>query len=259
MKLTWYGHSAFRIEVGAAKILIDPFLSNNPSWKRGWAEPAEGVTHVLLTHGHNDHFGDALAILKKTDAMLVANFEICNYLAGQGANGDKVNPGLHGGTVDCCGFTTAFVNALHSSSFGMKDGQNVYLGNPTGFVLHFPDDKTLYHMGDTDIFGDMALIQELHQPDIGIVPIGDRLTMGGAVAAVACRRYFNFEIAIPCHYGSFPIIDQTADKFVAGMEGSRTKALVPEIGKAFELCEDKPDINQCIPGAGLSCFTSIRP
>ena len=106
MKLTWYGHSAFRIEVGAAKILIDPFLSDNPSWKKGWEKPAEGVTHVLLTHGHNDHVGDALAILKKTDAMLVANFEICNYLAGQGVNGDKVNPGLHGGTVDCGGFTT---------------------------------------------------------------------------------------------------------------------------------------------------------
>src|SRR3546814_1397874 len=81
----------------------------------------------LLTHGHNDHVGDALAILKKTDAMLVANYEICNYLAGQGANGDKVNPGLHGGTVDCGGFTTTFVNALHSSSFGMEGGQNVYL------------------------------------------------------------------------------------------------------------------------------------
>lgn len=90
MKLTWYGHSAFCIEVGAAKILIDPFLSDNPSWKKGCEEPAEGVTHVLLTHGHNDHVGDALAILKKIDAMLVANFEICNYLAGQGANGDKV-------------------------------------------------------------------------------------------------------------------------------------------------------------------------
>jgi L-ascorbate metabolism protein UlaG (beta-lactamase superfamily) len=135
---------------------------------------------VLLTHRHNDHVGDALAVLKMTDAMLVANFEICNYLAGQGANGDKVNPGLHGGTVDCGGFTTAFVNAMQSSSFGMKDGQNVYLGNPTGLVLHFPDDKTLYHMGDTDIFGDMALIEELHKPDIGIVPIGDRLTMGCA-------------------------------------------------------------------------------
>jgi L-ascorbate metabolism protein UlaG (beta-lactamase superfamily) len=221
--------------VGAAKILIDPFLSDNPSWKRGWEEPAEDVTHVLLTHGHNDHIGDTLAILKRTDAMLVANFEICNYLAGQGANGDKVNPGLHGGTVDCGGFTTAFVNASHSSSFGLKDGQNVYLGNPTGLVLHFPDDKTLYHMGDTDIFGDMALIQEPHQPDIGIVPIGDRLTMGGAMAAVACRRDFDFDKAIPCHYGRFPTIDQTAEKFVAGLKGSSTEALVPKIGRTISV------------------------
>jgi L-ascorbate metabolism protein UlaG (beta-lactamase superfamily) len=235
MKLTWFGHSAFRIEVGAAKILIDPFLSENPSWNRGWEEPAEGITHVLLTHGHNDHVGDALAILKKTDAMLVANYEICNYLAGQGANGNKVNPGLHGGTVDCGSFTTAFVNALHSSSYGMKDGQNVYLGNPTGLVLQFPDDKTLYHMGDTDIFGDMALIHELHKPDIGIVPIGDRLTMGGAVAALACRRYFNFEIAIPCHYASFPIIDQTAEKFLDGLKSAPTKALVPKVGETISL------------------------
>jgi L-ascorbate metabolism protein UlaG (beta-lactamase superfamily) len=142
--------------------------------------------------------------LKKIDAMLVANFEICNYLAGQGANSARVNPGLHGGTADCDGFITSFVNALHSSSFGMDGGQNVYLGNPTGLVLHFPNDKTLYHMGDPDIFGDMALIQELHQPNVGIVPIGDRFTMGGALATLACRRYFNFDIAIPCHYASFP-------------------------------------------------------
>lgn len=235
MKLTWYGHSAFRIEVGAAKILIDPFLSHNPSWKRGWEEPAQGITHVLLTHGHNDHVGDALAILKTTDAMLVANFEICNYLAGQGVKGDKINPGLHGGTVDCDGFTTSFVNALHSSSFGMEAGWNAYLGNPTGLVLHFPNDKTLYHMGDTDIFGDMALIEELHKPNIGIVPIGDRLTMGGAVAALACRRYFSFDKAIPCHYGSFPIIDQTADKFVEGLKGSSTEAVVPKVGETISV------------------------
>jgi L-ascorbate metabolism protein UlaG (beta-lactamase superfamily) len=235
MKLTWYGHSAFRIEVGAAKILIDPFLSDNPSWNKGWEEPAEGVTHVLLTHGHNDHVGDALAILKKTDAMLVANFEICNYLAGQGAKSDKVNLGHHGGTVERGGFTAAFVNALHSSSFGMKDGQNVYLGNLTVLALHFPSDKTLYHMGDTDIFGEMALIEELHKPDIGNVPIGDRLTMGGAVAALACRRYFNFDKAIPCHYGSFPIIDQTAEKFLEGLKGASTKAVVPKVGETMFL------------------------
>ena len=234
MQLTWYGHSAFRVEAGGAKILIDPFFTGNPAWEGGWEKPAEGITHVLLTHGHSDHIGDSVAILKKTGAMLVANFEICMYLVGQGVSGDKINPGNTGGTVDCGGFTTTFVQALHSSSFNGENGANTYLGNPLGLVLHFSGDKTLYHMGDTDIFGDMALINELHQPDIGIVPIGDRFTMGGAVAALACRRFFAFKTVVPCHYGSFGIIDQNADKFVTGMEGAGTNVIVPEKGKAFE-------------------------
>lgn len=233
MNLTWYGHSAFRIEAGGATILIDPFLSGNPSWGKGWEEVAEGVTHVLLTHGHNDHVGDSGAILKKTGAMLVANPEICDFLAGKGV--EKVNPGNHGGTVDCGGFTVTFVDARHSSAYTVEGGRNVYLGNPHGLVLHFPQDKTLYHMGDTDIFSDMALINELHQPAIGLVPVGDRFTMGGAVAALACRRFFKFEAVVPCHYGTFGLLDQTAEKFVEGMEGSGTKVVGAGIGKAFEI------------------------
>ncbi|BCH32680.1 UPF0173 metal-dependent hydrolase [Mesorhizobium sp. L-8-10] len=235
MKITWYGHSAFRVEAGGAKILIDPFLTGNPSWGKGWEEAAEGVTHVLLTHGHNDHVGDAVPILQKSGAMLVANFEICMFLVGKGVSDKKINPGNHGGTVDCGGFTTTFVQALHSSSFGGERGANTYLGNPGGLVLHFPEEPTVYHMGDTDIFSDMALINELHEPKIGMVPIGDRFTMGGAVAALACRRFFNFETVIPCHYASFGIIDQTADKFVAGMEGSKTRVALPKVGEAFTI------------------------
>jgi len=230
MKITWYGHSAFRIESGNAKILIDPFLTGNPAWGKSWEEPADGITHLLLTHGHNDHIGDSAAILKKTGAMLVANFEVCMFLVGQGADGSKINPGNTGGTVDCGGFTTTFVRADHSSSFGTDGGQNTYLGNPLGLVLHFADDKTLYHMGDTDIFSDMALINELHSPQIGLVPIGDRFTMGGAVAALACRRYFNFETVLPCHYRTFPMVDQTPDKFIEGMDGSGVNVLTPDPG-----------------------------
>lgn len=233
MKLTWFGHSAFRVDIDDASILIDPFLSGNPSWGKGWEEAAEGVTHVLLTHGHNDHIGDAVTILKKTGGQLVANPEICGFLAAQGVA--NVNPGNHGGTVDCGGFTTTFVNALHSSAFSREKGENIYLGNPHGLVLHFPDDKTIYHMGDTDIFSDMALINELHAPEIGLIPTGDRFTMGGAVAALACQRYFNFDIAIPCHFGTFGLLDQTAEKFVEGMEGSQTRVLMPKIGEAVEL------------------------
>jgi L-ascorbate metabolism protein UlaG (beta-lactamase superfamily) len=235
MKLTWYGHSAFRIETGGLKILIDPYLIGNPSWAGGVEGPADGVTHVLLTHGHDDHISGAVDVLKRSGAMLVANFEICMFLVGKGVSGDRINPGNIGGTVDCGGFTTTFVQALHSSSSQGPEGSNTYLGNPGGLVLHFPDDRTLYHMGDTDIFSDMALINELHEPKIGLVPVGDRFTMGGAVAALACRRFFGFETVVPCHFGTFPIIDQTADKFVAGMEGSGVKVALPKIGEAIEI------------------------
>ncbi len=235
MKITWLGHSAFRIEAGDAVILIDPFLTGNPSWGRSWEEAAEGVTHVLLTHGHNDHVGDTVAIHQKTGAMVVGNFELCMFLVGQGVDQGKINPGNAGGTVDCGGFTVTFVQALHSSSFGGEGGKNTYLGNPLGLVLHFSDDRTLYHMGDTDIFSDMALIAELHEPKIGLVPIGDRFTMGGAVAALACRRFFKFETVIPCHFGTFPIIDAGAEKFVAGMEGSGTTVATPAVGEAITL------------------------
>ncbi len=234
MKLTWYGHSAFRIETGDATILIDPYLVGNPVWQGGWEEPAQGVTHVLLTHGHDDHISGAAEILKQSGAMLVANFEICMHMVGKGVSDQKINPGNIGGTVDCGGFTTTFVQALHSSSASAENG-NVYLGNPGGLVLHFPDAPTLYHMGDTDIFSDMALINELHEPKIGIVPVGDRFTMGGAVAALACRRFFRFDTVVPCHFGTFPLLDQTADKFVEGLKGSGVKVALPSIGKQITI------------------------
>ncbi len=234
MKLTWYGHSGFRVESGAAVALIDPFLSGNPKWNGGWEPVSEGVTHVLLTHGHNDHFGDAVEIALATGAQMVCVPEIASYLGSRGVDASRINKGNTGGTVDCGGFSTTFVNALHSSSYTDGDA-TVYMGHPNGLVLKFEDDRTLYHMGDTDIFGDMALINELHQPDVGIVPIGDRFTMGGNTAALACRRYFDFSTIVPCHFGTFPIIDPDPTKFIAAMEGDGNKVRVPEIGVAFEV------------------------
>ena len=239
MKLTWFGHSNFGIEYAGeyagAKILIDPFFFGDFAEEEKKKTAIKGTTHVLLTHGHDDHIGSSLEICQQTGAQLVANFEICMYLVGKGLSNKQINPGNLGGTIDCGAFTTTFVRADHSSSSQTGEGGNIFLGNPAGLVLHAQDEKTLYHMGDTDIFGDMALINELHRPEIGIVPIGDRFTMGGAVAALACRRYFDFETIFPCHYGSFPIIDTNADKFLVAMEGDSKKVTVAKPGEVHML------------------------
>ncbi len=232
MKLTWFGHSAFRIEVGHSIILIDPFLRGNPRFSGDAVAASAGTTHVILTHGHDDHVGDAAEILARTKAQLISNYEICMVLNAQGI--DNINPGNTGGTVTCGEFTVTFTQALHSSGT-TKDGASVYLGNPNGIVIKHPEAPVLYNMADTDVFGDMALINELHRPRFGMVPIGDRFTMGAATAAFAVKRFFDFDVVVPIHYATFDVLAPNADEFVAAMAGHQTKVLVPTIGEAVSL------------------------
>ncbi|PZN13395.1 MAG: metal-dependent hydrolase [Proteobacteria bacterium] len=225
MKITWFGHSCFRIETGNSVLLIDPYLKGNPSFENSgvsWEEATKGVTHVALTHGHDDHIGDAAEICKLRGATLFAVFELAMHINSKGA--EKLEPMNTGGTVRSTDFDLTFTQALHSSS-----SNGVYLGNPCGIVLRTRENKTLYHMGDTDVFSDMEHINELYKPTIGIVPIGDRFTMGAKSAAYACKKFFNFSTIIPCHYGTFPLLDQTADAFVAEMAGHNV--VVPKIGE----------------------------
>jgi L-ascorbate metabolism protein UlaG (beta-lactamase superfamily) len=173
--------------------------------------------------------GDTVRICKETGAQLLAVHELATYLAGRGV--EKIDPGNTGGTLYHGGFDLTFVPAWHSAS-NIVDGRPVYLGACCGLVIAPRGGKTVYHMGDTAIFSDMGLINEIYAPQIGFVPIGDRYTMGAHTAALACKRFFDFELIVPCHYGTFPVLDQTADKFVAEMGDNIV--LVPEVGVPFE-------------------------
>jgi L-ascorbate metabolism protein UlaG (beta-lactamase superfamily) len=231
MKITWLGHSAFRIETRSSIILVDPFLRGNPKFRLDFAAVTASATHILLTHGHDDHVGDTVEIAKATGAQLLSSFEVCVYLAGQGAA--NINPGNPGGTIALGDFKVSFTPAVHSSST-IVDGKPVYLGNPMGIVITPAEGPVVYHMGDTAIFSDMALVHELYRPKIGIVPVGDRFTMGGKIAAEAVHRYFDFDTAIPCHYGTFDLLAQNPGEFVAAL-GGKPRAFVPAIGETLEV------------------------
>ena len=232
MQITWYGHSAFRLDFGGKAVLIDPFFTGNPAFVSDKAAATKGVSNIVLTHGHGDHVGDTLDIAKQNGATVTTNYDLCMWLAGKGL--EKFNPMNAGGTTDLGGFTVTMVRADHSSG-DIKDGMPIYLGNPCGVIIKAAGEPTVWHLGDTDIFSDMALISEIHQPKVAMVPIGDRFTMSPATAAIAVKRFLNVETVIPCHYGSFPIIEPNADKFVAAMQGEKAKVIVPEKGKSFSL------------------------
>ena len=224
MKITWFGHSAFRLDFADKVVLIDPFFTGNPAFEGSIEKASEGATHILVTHGHGDHIGDSVSLSKATGAKVVTNFDLCMYLASQGL--ETFDPMNTGGTTDQGGFSVTLVRADHSAGL-VETGVNFPLGSANGVIVKAPGEPTVYHMGDTDIFGDMGLIAEIHQPDVVIAPIGDRFTMGADVAALAVQRFFKAKVAIPCHYGSFPMIAPNADRFVAALEGKGTQVVVP--------------------------------
>src|SRR5690625_196497 len=176
----WLGHSAFRLESPSGNIIyIDPFLSQNPKTPDDFKNPEE-VDYILLTHGHEDHVGDTIALATETGCKVVAQVELCGLLKKHGVPEDQLLEFNKGGTLNFNDFSVTLVHANHSSSF-----KGEYAGEAGGLVVSFEDDICFYHLGDTNIFGDLQLYGELYEPHIIAVPIGDHYTMGPEEAALA--------------------------------------------------------------------------
>lgn len=226
MKLTWLGHSGFRLEIEQAVILIDPWMSGNPAFPDGARDDAiKGATHVLLTHGHGDHSGDTLAIARELKIPVIGIFDlISTWQTHQGIEGIGFNKG---GTVDLGGAKVTMVNASHSSSIEGNEGP-IYAGHESGYMIA-GDGHVIYVSGDTDIMADMAWMGEYHQPDIGILCAGGHFTMDMKRAAWAARKYFDFKTVVPCHYKTFPLLEQSAAALIEGLPG--VNVIEPEVMK----------------------------
>ncbi|WP_282602286.1 metal-dependent hydrolase [Paracoccus sp. PARArs4] len=230
MKLTWLGHAGFRLEIENAVILIDPWLTGNPTFPEARRDEAvKGATHILLTHGHGDHSGDALALSRELDAPVVGIFDLISYWEGtEGIAGIGFNKG---GTVDLGGAKVTMVNATHSSSISGPDGP-IYAGHESGYMIA-GEGHVVYVSGDTDIMADMDWMGDLHKPDIGILCTGGHFTMDMARAAYAARRYFDFKTVIPCHYKTFDALEQSAQVLIDGLPG--VDVVEPRIMETIEL------------------------
>lgn len=224
MKLTWLGHSGFRMEIEKAVILIDPWITGNPMFPAAHrTEAIAGATHILLTHGHGDHSADTLAIAKELNIPVVGIYDTVSWWQeSEGIEGIGFNKG---GTVDLGGAHVTMVPASHSSSLSGPQGP-VYAGTESGYMIA-GEGHVIYVSGDTTIMADMEWMAEYHRPDIGILCAGGHFTMDMKAAAWAARKYFNFRTVIPCHYRTFPLLEQNAAALKAGLP--KAEVIEPEV------------------------------
>lgn len=218
IELTYLSHSGFLIrdiESGKA-VAVDPYLTGNDLAVH---KPEDiQCDYVALTHGHEDHFGpDTIAIAKANDATVIGAYELCAHVS-QHMGHDNVDPGNPGGRIQTSFGYVAFTPAFHSSSY-----QGKYMGQPMGLVFSIGGVK-LYHCGDTALFSDMKLIGQVAQPDIALIPCGDRFTMGTDLATMAAE-FIKPKVAVPIHYKTFPVLNQTIEGFAP--KGIEVKEMQP--------------------------------
>jgi len=223
-KVTWLGHAAFEVvSSGGTRLLIDPFVSKNPATPEAFKDPARYKPDaILVSHSHTDHSGDAVDDAKASGARVIGTFE---YVSSLGLPEKQVMGGNVGGTFAVGDVKVHLVPAMHSSDPG---------GRPLGFVVAFADGRTLYHTGDTWIFGDMALIQELFRPSVILLNVGGGpYTEDPKTAALAIRKYFNPEAIVPMHFATFPVLATEADVRAAFKEDRRLQVMKPGETRAF--------------------------
>jgi L-ascorbate metabolism protein UlaG (beta-lactamase superfamily) len=226
LTMTFHGHSCWELDDGEHRILIDPFLSGNPLADVK-ADSFDRLDAVIVTHGHGDHVGDAVEIVKKTGALVVSNFEIVNYFDAKGCAGHPMHIG--GGRRFPFGHVK-FTIAHHGSTG--PDGEP--LGNPMGVVMSMGG-KKVYHAGDTGLFLDMQLIAEMNGPlDAALLPIGDNFTMG-IDDAVKATELLGAGLNIPMHYATFDVIEADPAEFVKKVEARGGKAAVVKPGGSYRL------------------------
>jgi len=227
VELTWLGHAAIRLRLtDGTVLLIDPWLSGNPACPDAEQEQ-ERVDAVYLTHGHFDHIGSTREIAGQHEPQIFAIHEIAVYLEGIGV-GNVVGSNKGGTVVGPGDVAATLVDAVHSSGLSGDDGI-VPGGEAAGWVLAVPGGPTVYHAGDTAVFGDMALIGELWSPDLALLPIGGHYTMGPVHAARAAEL-LGVSAVVPIHYGTFPILAGTPAEFATALQGTRIEMVEAEAG-----------------------------
>jgi L-ascorbate metabolism protein UlaG (beta-lactamase superfamily) len=208
--VTWLGHSAFRIDTpGGKRIYVDPWLEN-PNCPESEQQP-ERVDLIALTHGHGDHVGQTVDLAQRFGSPVIGLLELREWLSTQGLPEDPMVAGNKGGTIEQDGIKVTLTDAKHSSS-QFVNGTFVYLGEPAGLVVEVENGTKLYFAGDTCVFGDMALIGRIYEPDVAVLPIGGHYTMDPREAAVAIEL-LGVARAIPCHYGTFPLLAGTPEQW----------------------------------------------